>query len=52
MSNPRKIILEVTVNWDDYEEVADELIIEDSGLLNGIKDGVEIIIINTNEQLK
>lgn len=38
----RKIYLEVEIDWDDYDDVCDELILEDSGILDAIKDGVQV----------
>lgn len=50
----RTILVEFTVNWEDYEDVADELVIEDSGILESMKVGVSYRIIKdkneTNEQ--
>lgn len=30
MSKPRKIIIEVLIDWEDYEDVCDELLLEDA----------------------
>jgi hypothetical protein len=43
------ITLEFNEEWSDYEDVADELILEDSGIYEGLKDGVKVII-ETNEE--
>lgn len=40
----RKLLLEVTLNWEDYEDVADELLLEDSGILSCLKEGVNVKI--------
>ena len=37
------IILEFNEDWSDYKDVADELILEDSGIYEGLKDGVKVI---------
>lgn len=37
----------MTVEWEDYDDVCDELIIEDSGVLDSLKDGVSIKQIHT-----
>lgn len=38
----RTLHLEITIDWDNYEDVSDELILEDSGILDSVKDGVKI----------
>lgn len=38
----RAIYLKMEVDWDDYDDVADELILEDSGVLESIKEGVTL----------
>lgn len=38
----RTIYLKVTIDWENYEDVSDDLIIEDSGILDSLKDGVMI----------
>lgn len=43
------ITLEFNEEWSGYEDVADELILEDSGIYEGLKDGVKVII-ETNEE--
>ena len=47
----RLIPILVEVDWEDYDDVADELIIADSGLLDGIKDGVTIRTPNESDGL-
>jgi hypothetical protein len=50
----RTIYLKMTIDWEDYDDVIDELIIEDSGVLDSLKDGVSIeqIQLGTNPQDK
>lgn len=43
----RKINLVLEVDWDNYDDVSDELIIEDTGILNNLKDGVSVYQIKT-----
>lgn len=41
-----KITIEVEfTGWDEYEGVSPELLLEDSGIYDGLKDGVSIQII-------
>jgi len=42
----RRIIISVTIDWEDYDDVSDELILEDVFESLVLKDGVKI------EQLK
>lgn len=35
--------------WNDYDDVSDELIIEDSGVLNVLKIGVDVEIVSETE---
>ena len=44
----RKIYLEVTIDWEDYEDICDELCIEDSGIFDSLKTGVFIEIMKDN----
>ena len=41
----RTIYLKTEFNWEDYDDVNDEYLIEDSGIYDGIKDGVGITIV-------
>ena len=43
------IVLEFDDEWSDYKYIADEYILEDSGIYEGLKDGVKVII-ETNEE--
>lgn len=43
----RKIIIELTIDWEDYEDVADELIVEDTGVFQSMKEGVSYRIIKS-----
>ena len=38
----RELYLKVTVDCENYDDVVDELILEDSGILDRVKDGVFI----------
>ncbi len=44
-SKLRRIRLEVVIDWEDSDDVCDELILEDSGIYENLKDGVDIQII-------
>lgn len=47
----KTIFLKVEINFENYEDVSDELILEDSGILDSLKNGVKVEIINnTNNQ--
>ena len=50
MKNNIALILKVNFDWEDYEDVAPQLLLEDSGLLDGIKDGVSVDILPSNEE--
>lgn len=45
----RKINLVLEVDCDDYDDVSDELIIEDTGILNNLKDGVSVCQIEVRQ---
>jgi hypothetical protein len=45
----RTIIVQVEIDWEDYDDVCDELMLEDSGIYDSLKDGVEIKLINPNK---
>ena len=48
----RKLILELSFSeeeWGDYEDVCDELLLEDSGILEGLKRGIEVKVLNLEE---
>ena len=49
MSNVRKILLEVIIDWEDSDDICDELILEDSGIYENLKDGVEVRQINAKD---
>lgn len=49
MNRKITITLEFNEDWDDYENVSTELLLEDSGIYEGLKDGVKVII-ETNEE--
>lgn len=36
----REILIKVVIDWNDYEDTCDELILEDSGIYENLKDGV------------
>ena len=38
----REILIKVVIDWNDYEDTCDELILEDSGIYENLKDGVSI----------
>lgn len=42
MEIKRKINITVIINWDNYDDVCDELILEDTGIYDSLKKGVEI----------
>ena len=41
----REILLMITIDWEDYDDVSDELIVEDIFEDFKMKDGVEIKVI-------
>lgn len=41
----REIFVVVKIDWDGYDDVCDELVLEDSGIYDSIKDGVLIELI-------
>lgn len=45
----RIIYLKMTVNWDDYNDVCDELILDDSGIFDGLKNGVSVELLDVQE---
>ena len=38
----RTIFLKLEVDWDDYDDVSDELLLEDTGILDKLKFGVSV----------
>lgn len=42
-SNTRSIYAEIRIDWEDYDDVMDELVLEDA--IESVKDGVEIYVI-------
>lgn len=46
----RKLILEVTVDWEDYDDVSDELLLEDVTENWVIKDGTDVKLINGEQE--
>jgi len=48
----RTIYLQVIIDWEDYDDVSDELILEDSGIFDKLKDGVRVKQIADPYQLK
>lgn len=47
-NNKREILVKVVIDWEDYDDVSDELILEDSGIYDSLKYGVSIEIVNQN----
>jgi hypothetical protein len=45
----RIIRVEVTVDWENYDDVCDELLLEDTGIFDNLKDGVNIEILKQPE---
>lgn len=45
----RKILVEFTFDWEDYEDVSDELILEDAGITTNMHEGVSAKIIQPNK---
>ena len=45
----RTIFLKMTINWDGYDDVDDELVVEDSGIYGDLKEGVEIEVCNADD---
>jgi len=48
----RTLYLEVVVDWEDYEDVCDELLLEDTGILDRVMADVSIKLIPDPYQLK
>jgi len=48
----RTIYLQVTIDWEDYDDVCDELVLEDTGMLDKLKEGVVVKQIADPYQLK
>lgn len=48
----REILIKVTIDWDNYDDVCDELILEDSGIYDSLKDGVGIEIITQSNETR
>lgn len=44
----REILLRFTVDWKDYDDVHPQLVLEDSGILEQLKDGVRIEVVSGN----
>ena len=42
MSKKRIVFLKLTVDWEDYDDVCDELLLEDTGILDNLKNGVNV----------
>lgn len=42
-SNTRSIYAEIRIDWEDYEDVMDELALEDA--IESVKDGVDIYVV-------
>ena len=45
----REIHLKVLLDWEEYDNVHPELVIEDTGTLNELKDGVSIEVVGDNK---
>lgn len=43
----REIIVKVVIDWEDHDDVCDELTLEDTGIYDILSDGVSIEIVNT-----
>lgn len=41
----REIIIKVVIDWEDYDDVCDELILDDSGIYDSLKTGISIEIL-------
>ena len=42
MNKKRIVFLKLTVDWEDYDDVCDELLLEDTGILDNLKKGVKL----------
>jgi hypothetical protein len=42
MSKKRIVFLKMTVDWEDYDDVCDELLLEDTGILDNLKEGIKV----------
>ena len=48
----KTIFLKVEINFENYEDVNDELILEDSGILDSLKKGVNVEILDDDVMKK
>jgi len=48
----RTIFLKLVVDWENYDDVCDELLLEDTGILNNLKAGVGVERVNHPQQFK
>ena len=48
----RTIFLKLVVDWDNYDDVCDDLLLEDTGILNNLKFGVNVKRVNHPQQYK
>lgn len=49
----RTLIIEVIFDpkeWEDYEDVSDELLLEDSGIFDILKNGVDVKLIKQEQK--
>ena len=48
----REIQIKVTVDWEDYDDVHPELVLEDAGIHGCLSDGVTYEVIRDNRFVK
>ena len=45
----REILIKVVIDWEDYDDVCDEIVLDDCGIYDALKDGVSILICDKEE---
>lgn len=48
----RQIHIVVEIDWEDYDDVCNEIILEDSGIYDSLKSGVRLIELPAEERVK
>lgn len=48
----RTFTIKVTVDWEDYDDVDSELVLEDSGIYDSLKDGVKVELVKEEKNVR
>ena len=51
----REVIIRLVFNlpeWEDYEDVSNEILLDDSGIYDSLKNGVDVEIIPSEQEAK